>query len=286
MRKKINVNLIIFALLSFFVVNKGVKAQEYIYDLIPYNVSEVCPVFDEGGDYTYDCWDSYLYGDLDDYQITNGMIEPGQKLMILVNIKPSADSELIFMRLALDFDSSFIVPTKKIYPNNKTVAGRNGGIFPPHPEDKRATNWKIETNIVHDTTIQGEYVADRFLMIITDDATMVPVVESGPMMAMFFEVPEDAPAGQETSITFNLKKASLTAEDTTNLTSYATFNDLTLKTKEADAEPTDGTLKTLTATGTEQIRRGKRIALLWSVVLLLVSQGVGAIFFPFFLFLL
>lgn len=252
MRKKINVNLIIFALLSFFVVSKGVKAQEYIYDLIPYNVSEVCPEFDEDGYYIFDCWDSYIYGDLDDYQITNGMIEPGQKLMLLLNIKPSADSELVFMRLALDFDSKFISLAGS-YTNNKNVAGRNGGIFPPKPKSPRETNWRIDDNYVHDTTVQGEYVADRYLMIITDDVSMIPVVESGTMMAIFFEVPEDAPAGQETSITFNLKKASLTAEDTTNLTSYATFNDLTLKTKEADAEPTDGTLKTLTATGNNSI---------------------------------
>lgn len=219
MRKKLNVNLIVFTLLSFFTISLVVKAQEYNYDLVPYDVSEVCPEFDEYEEYTYNCWDKYLEGELDSKKITNGLIEPGQKIMVLVNIDPSEDSEVIYMQLVLDYDGTILNSSQSSYINDINIEGKNGGIFPPKPGSTRKTDWRGS----------DLYNENRIFLEIEDLAMVSPVKTSGTMVALFFEVADDATPGTKTSITFN-KKSSLASglPDIRSLTGYASFRNLEL----------------------------------------------------------
>lgn len=200
MRKKLNVNLIVFTLLSFFTISLVVKAQEYNYDLIPYDVSEVCPEFDEYGEFTYDCWDKYLAGELDNKKITNGLIEPGQKIMVLVNIDPPEDSSVVDMRVVLNYDSS-ILRSVNYYENIDNLEGQKGGIFPPKPGSTKKTNWTVSTNITE----------NRMVFLLMDSDLSSPIKTSGTMMALFFEVAEDATPGTKTSITFDETKSYLSS---------------------------------------------------------------------------
>ena len=63
---------LMFIITLFFVTTNNVFAKSYNFELIPYNVSTACDLEDDGGKA---CFQKYLKGELDSYQISNGIVE-------------------------------------------------------------------------------------------------------------------------------------------------------------------------------------------------------------------
>ena len=229
-----NLRLLLFVIVGFFVAGK--VYAEYTVTITPVNVTDSCDVSTDIGQ--ENCYFDFLDGKLDDYIISNGVVEAGEKIMNITTVNPGNNSELVGIKLTLDHDTS-AVSALGVY----GIAGPDGASYGFFPKKGRNTTWS--TSVSAPTATSYILIADK------GDNYDYPLVEEAPMWATFYEIKEGVISGQDINFTFktNLSATNATNNDPKYLP--LDLNDLSLSV--LSSVSTDGTLKTLTATGSNSL---------------------------------
>lgn len=221
-------------------------AYDYEVSVIPYNVTDACDLAGEGGQV---CFAKAFKNEIDDYIITDNVVKKDQIIMLVVNVKTLTNSpSLIYMRLKVAYDQSKLTPfsTEEYGTEVGDLSGNDDSasyiktVFPAQGRDK--TTWTTSTPV---------YSNGYILAVMSSGDKQLPFqATNANLHAVFFVVNEDAPAGGEIPITItneNPSKSTLSDISSNELWDVTKKNNLTLSIF-SDVS-SDGTLKTLTATG-------------------------------------
>lgn len=244
--KKNKIIIILGIVLGMALGIKNVNAASYDYSFVPYNVtSETCM---DSEDAAFECFERALDGDLDQYLITNSQVEKGMKIMVLLHIRPSSDSELVYMRLKIDSDPSQISLNTNLYNLNDSPASSKNpnAIFPLKSGSSTRTAWTIS-----DPTFLNKNGLESAVSEIMDDQVETPLVKEGTILALYYTVSENVSSGENITISFDKTMATLSNPENIEIKGDATFNDLVLTV--ASNVSKIGTLNTLTATGSNNL---------------------------------
>ncbi len=244
--KKNKIIIVLGIILGMALGIKNVNAASYDYSFVPYNVtSETCM---DSEDAAFECFERALDGDLDQYLITNSQVEKGMKIMVLLHIRPSSDSELVYMRLKIDSDPSKISLNTNLYNLNDSPASSKNpnAIFPLKSGSSTRTAWTIS-----DPTFLNKNGLESAVSEIMDDQVETPLVKEGTILALYYTVSENVSSGENITISFDKTMATLSNPENIEIKGDATFNDLVLTV--ASNVSKIGTLNTLTATGSNNL---------------------------------
>jgi len=244
--KKNKIIIVLGIMLGLLLGAKNVNAASYDYSFVPYNVtSETCM---DSEDAAFECFERALDGDLDQYRITNSQVEKGMKIMVLLHIRPSSDSELVYMRLKIDSDPSQISLNTNLYNLNDSPASSKNpnAIFPLKSGSSTRTAWTIS-----DPTFLNKNGLESAVSEIMDDQVETPLVKEGTILALYYTVSDNVSSGESITISFDKTMATLSNPENIEIKGDATFNDLVLTV--ASNVSKIGTLNTLTATGSNNL---------------------------------
>lgn len=243
MKKSVLMIISIFiSILSFLISNENVYAKNYEISLIPYHVSNACDLDQEDGEYL--CFEEYLEGNLETYRISDSQVEPGETIMLIVQISADEKSELTSYNVQVNTDSTFLT----YHPNLVAVGldsdyGLDYGFYPSRKSgSKYKTTWTVDPatliNGGKDVQMNGESGSD-----------FMPLVTDVPIYALFYNVNSNATPGTSFTTYINRLKENTNASNATSkdLTPELIHNDLTLSILSNVSG--DGTLSELKAEG-------------------------------------
>ena len=223
---------------------------------IPVNVSNVGEIEDDG-EVVYDCdpttddgqsecYFAFLDGYLDSYIITNGVVEPGSKIMNIIEVNPSSDSALTGIKLTLLNDGTETTAMGVL--GIDTESGRDYGFF-LGPLQGSGKNKKI----VSTWTTSTSHPSNTSYILIADKGDNVdyPLNVAAPIWVTFYEINSTVSPGQDIQFNFGTSTTDTNASDKNSNNLTLSPHDLTLSV--LSTVSVDGTLKTLTATGSNNL---------------------------------
>lgn len=231
--KKILYSLLII-LTTFLIGALDVKA-DYELNLVPINVTNSCDLSSE--DNRINCYFDYLDGNLDSYIISNGIIEPEQKIMMIIMVKPVADSKLAGLTTSLLSEDD-----KVTLVGSYALEGPDGKDYGYYPKSGRNTTWSASSSVY--SSNGAAFQADG-----GDNMATHPLVAETPMFAAFYEVKSGVSAGAGVKFEFSKEPGETKASDANFQELPLAAHDGSLNILSNGSTSTDGTLKTLTATG-------------------------------------
>ncbi len=242
---------LMFIITLFFVMTNNVFAKSYNFELIPYNVSTACDLEVDGGQA---CFEKYLKGELDSYQISNGIVEANENIMLITKITPSSDSELTGIQYVVKHDTSKVDYYVSSYGEEagilvSPISGENLGytynFFPVVTEGRNQKKTWVSNG---DPAFWDGSVS---ILYNAGDA-LGPLVNPTPLSATFYTVKSDITPGSKITFEFSEDPSETALSNPTSSESaYGVFNSLSLNV--LSTVSTDGTLKTLSATGSNSL---------------------------------
>lgn len=260
--KKISsyVSIILGSLGIFLVAQKPVYAATpaYTFGFEAYNVSEQCDLSSEDG--AWECWASYVMGDLSDYKIVDNQIAKSQKIMVVLKAESLENSDMGYLKLTIPVDTTKLTPyTYSVY--NSDTTREDWGIYPAIRQGtKYITNWQ--------QSMAYSEEKNHWTFTTGDDKLGMPdfraLVTPGALAVMFYEVNENIESGATVEFKYQYvasddPNASRDEKEYVTITNtlseeekqYGTYNSLTLSV--ASSSSSINTLANLTATGNNGI---------------------------------
>ena len=243
------IGLILFAAICLFVTGKVYAIDTLSFTT--YNVSSACDLENDGGQV---CFESFLAGNLDDKEITNGVVEKDEVIMAVLYFTPDATNSTIGNLQALVqtdptqleiFESTYGpeygklakdlgYPDSSNYDNNYYTMYVNG-------------RTKVKAWDASDATFVDDH---RIQTLISSGDYNAPLTKAVPIYAFFYKV-LDVTAGSDIKIGFSEDPADTAAADANADTVELDLQEKVLSMLSNTS--TDGTLKTLTATGNNSL---------------------------------
>ena len=237
--------LILFTAICLFVTDK-VYAKDTL-SFTAYNVTSACDLEEDGGQV---CFEDYLAGDLDSNLITNGVVEADEVIMVVYHYIPAPGSGSVIFQALIHTDSSQLTIYESSYgPEfgklDKSL-GYQYGFYPEYINGRQ----HIQMWDTYDPTfVDSERI--QTLASSGDQGYDVPLSKDTPMFAFFYTVNSDVTPGEDIKIWFSDDPSDTAAADTNADTVELELEELTLSVLSNTS--TDGTLKTLTATGNNSL---------------------------------
>ena len=233
-------------LLTFLINLKGVVAASYNIDLVPYNVTNACDLEADGGEV---CYRKYLDGQLNDKLITNNKVENGQNIMVIVQMTPSSDSELISVVMQINANPKLKYYRSSYGPEMGWLTKDIGYEYKIYPE-KQSGRYTTKTwvSMVENVDQAVKAGSDQVNLGFDSGADKQPLLKQAPFAALFYTV-TDAQPGEEIILEISklFQDTNAGKDGNIDITGDLILNDLTLFV--ASNISGDGTLKTLKATG-------------------------------------
>ncbi len=247
-RVKNLLSFIVIGVISLSVKLQIVNAEAYEFELVPYNVTDVCNFEDETA---VECLDQYFAGDLDDYRVINNKIEKDDIIMLLLKMNINEDMNLGGIQTSYLYDSTQMTYLEAA--SNDYTNFYDYGISPAKPNNKGNVVASSKTTWV--ISIKDE-VENEIGVIADPGDHQLPMIKSGIVSAFVFQVASDIEAGS--IIPFTPKASNTLSQFVTGNpipqtinASNTKYNPLTL-TIESNLS-SDGTLKELVATGNNNL---------------------------------
>lgn len=256
MKKMSSYISIILGSIGFFLLAHPVSAAtpSYSFGFEAYNVSEACNIETEDG--AWDCWASYVLGDLSDYKIVDNKITKKAKIMVVLKAEALENSDIGVLKLSIPVDTTKVTPYNYSIYNTDTTR-EDWGIYPAVRQGtKYITNWQPSMSFNSNKQMWTFNTADDKLGM----SDFKPLVTPGALAAMFYEVNEDISPGANVEFKYHYvanDDPSASHEEKQLVTisnaayeeekQYGTYNSLVLSM--ASSSSNINTLSSLTATG-------------------------------------
>lgn len=208
----------IFLVVSSVCILKVVSASSYSFSMIPYRVNDICDLEIDGGQ---NCLEKVLDGEISDNLILNQTLEANDLVMILVNLQPSSDSNLLSADLSISVDLSKMKVVQSFYGIEFGVNERNinekGGIF---PVVGRRSNWYVVSpDFYEDGTVRFRFF---------DTKNSQSLVKSGMVLALYYQVSSNVIDGEVINFHFRDEDSSLKDKDGVSINHEGIYEDLVL----------------------------------------------------------
>ena len=155
------------------------------------------------------CRNNYLNGSLDSYIVeNNGDLEPGNKIMVVVQLSVGTPKTMIAFQTFINYDKSLFTPLMNSAGNN-ILSSTNNKKFPSYYDEDNDSDeygWTIDVN-------KDETDNDTIKIIASDNTYFMPLTSNVDVAYLFFEVNSDALPGSSGGFIFDDNSENTNAND-------------------------------------------------------------------------